>query len=135
MKQRIDQSMPTIGGTSLLVIFGVLCLVVFSLLSLNTVLAEQRISEAYARQTEQWYAADLQAQEIFARLRTGETVPGVEKEETMYRYVVPVSEHQTLQVTLRETEGRWEICSWRAIAHPEEEERNLPVWSGLDEEE
>ena len=135
MKQRMDQSMPTIGGTSLLVIFGVLCLVVFSLLSLNTVLAEQRISEAYARQTEQWYAADLQAQEIFARLRNGETVPGVEKEENGYRYVVPVSAYQTLQVTLRETEGRWEICSWRAIAHPEEEDKTLPVWSGVDEEE
>ena len=135
MKQRSDQSMPTIGGASLLVIFGVLCLVVFSLLSLNTVLAEQRISEAYARQTEQWYSADLQAQEIFARLRNGEMVPGVEKEGTMYRYAVPVSEYQTLQVTLRETEGRWEICSWRAIAHPEEEDKTLPVWSGLDEEE
>ena len=135
MKQRTNPSMPTIGGTSLLVIFGVLCLVVFSLLSLNTVLAEQRISEAYARQTEQWYAADLQAQEIFARLRNGETVPGVEKEGNVYRYSVPVSAYQTLQVTLQETEGRWEVCSWRAIAHPEEEAKTLLVWSGLDEEE
>ncbi len=130
MKQQKSLSLPAVGGSSLLVIFGVLCLVVLSLLALNTALSDQRLSEAAARNTQQWYAADLQAQEIFARLRNGETLAGVEHVQDHYRYFVPVSEHQTLQVTLKETQGCWEILSWQTIAHPEDGNTALPVWQG-----
>ena len=132
MKKRNAISIPAIGGSSLLVIFAVLCLVIFSLLSLNTVLAEQRLSHAYGTSTEDWYAADLRAQEIFARLRCGETVPGVEKLEDQYRYAVEVSQHQTLQVTLRKNAGNWEVLSWQTVAHMEERDSTLPVWRGLE---
>ena len=37
MKKQKKTSLPAIGGSSLLVIFAVLCLTVFALLSLNTV--------------------------------------------------------------------------------------------------
>ena len=134
MKKQEAVPVPAIGGSSLLVIFGVLCLVILSLLALNTALAEKRLSETYAGLTEDWYAADLEAQEIFARLRNGEKVPGVERKADQYRYSVPVSGHQTLQVTVKETEGCWEVLSWQAIAHPEDGETTLPVWQGTEEE-
>ena len=86
MKKREDISIPVTGGSALLVIFAVLCLVIFSLLSLNTVLSEKRISEASARVTEDWYAADLRAQEVFARLRAGERVDGVMQTGQTYTY-------------------------------------------------
>ena len=127
-------SIPAIGGSSLLVVFAVLCLVIFSLLSVSTVLAEQRISEAALRTTTDWYAADLEAQTIFAQLRNGQQVPGVEQNGQIYGYSVPISEHQTLFVTLKETESGWEILSWQAKAHPEDGETTLPVWQGLKEE-
>ena len=135
MKKREYLSVPTTGGSSLLVIFAVLCLVVFSLLSLNTVLAEKRISEASARAAEEWYAADLQAQEIFARLRAGEQVPGVIRTERRVSYSVHISGHQTLLVVLKETDGCWEVVSWRAEAHPEDGNSTLPVWQGTEKEE
>ena len=132
-KERI--ALPAIGGSSLLVIFAVLCLVLLSLLSVSTVLAEKRLAEAAARTTRDWYAADLEAEQIFARLRNGEPVPGVEQRGETYAYSVPISEHQTLLVTLKETDGCWEILSWQAKAHPEDGETTLPVWQGLEKEE
>lgn len=129
---RQKQSVPgaAVGGSSLLVIFGVLCLTVLALLSLNTALAEQRISESYAQGTRDWYTADLQAQEIFARLRAGETVPEVECTGEVYRYDLPVSQNQTLQVTLQKTGGSWEVIVWQAVAHPETGDSTLPIYQG-----
>lgn len=130
MKKEKRNSPPAIGGCSLLVIFSVLCLVIFALVSLDTVLAEQRLSEASAQAASDWYAADLEAQTIFARLRIGETVPGVTQSETVYAYSVPISGRQTLTVTLKETDGCWAVLTWQATAHPPDGDTALPVWQG-----
>lgn len=134
MKRQKHVSLPAVGGSSLLVIFGVLCLVILSLLSLHTVLAEKRLSEACARATLDWYAADLQAQEILARLRSGEQVPGVQVSEGEYTYSVPVSRHQTLLVSLQKNSDGWEVRSWQTVAHPEDGDTTLPVWQGPEGE-
>ena len=97
-KERI--SAPAVGGSSLLVIFAVLCLTVFALLSLSTVQAEKRMADAAAEAVADYYAADLQAQEVFARLRTGETVGGVLVDGNRYHYSCSISKHQVLEVTL-----------------------------------
>ena len=78
MKKQQRFSAPAIGGSSLLVIFACLCLTVFSMLSLSTVLAEKRMADASAEGIRSYYAADLQAERIFARLRAEETVDGVQ---------------------------------------------------------
>jgi len=132
MKKREQMSIPATGGSSLLVIFAVLCLTVFALLSLNTVLAEKRISEASAQQVQDWYRADLQAQEIFAGLRRGETLPGVTQTGTQYAYTVPISRHRRLEVRVKEENGSWEVLSWQTVAQPEEVQETLPVWQGED---
>lgn len=132
MKKRKDLAAPNIGGSSLLVIFAVLCLTVLSLLSLSTVLAEQRLSDAYGQATARWYAADLEAQEIYARLRSGETVEGVEQIDGQHVYSVTVSEHQTLRVILENRNGSWEVISWQTLAHMEERDNALPVWQGQE---
>ena len=58
-----------VGGSSLLVIFAVLCLVIFALLSLSTVRADGRLSQASADAVKAYYKADCRAEEIVARLR------------------------------------------------------------------
>lgn len=134
MKQKAWIPVPATGGSSLLVIFAVLCLVMFSLLSLNTVLAEKRLSQTHTQAAQDWYAADLRAQEIFARLRAGETVSGVKQRGTEYTYEVPISEHQTLRVTVNQNDDGWEVRSWQTIAHPEDGDTTLPVWQGPEGE-
>lgn len=128
MKQEMTMVRPVLGGSGLLVIFAVLYLVVFSLLSLQTVLAQQRLSQANARQVTDWHAADLRAQETFARLRSGEVPEGVTRSDKEYHYSVAISGHQTLQVIVTETNGCWEILSWQTVAHPEDGNTALPVW-------
>lgn len=55
---------PAVGGSSLLVIFAVLCLTIFALLGLGTVQADQRLSDASAEAVYGYYAADCQAEAI-----------------------------------------------------------------------
>ncbi len=94
-------SPPAIGGTSLLVVFAVLCLTIFALLSLTTVQADVRMADASAKAVEDYYAADCKAQEILARLRGGEIPDGVETAGDTARYAVPISDTQELQVEVR----------------------------------
>jgi len=46
MRKREQSAVPAVGGSSLLVIFAVLCLTVFALLGLSAVQAYGRLSEA-----------------------------------------------------------------------------------------
>ena len=66
---------PALGGISLLVVFAVLCLTVFALLSLSTVRADERLSDASAQAVKNYYAADCKAQELLRR--SGLTVVSV----------------------------------------------------------
>ena len=61
-----------VGGSSLLVIFAVLCLTVFALLTLSTAAADSRLSQDAAAAVEAYYQADSQAEALWARLRAGE---------------------------------------------------------------
>ena len=47
-----------VGGSSLLVIFAVLCLTVFALLALSTVQADGRLSQKTAQAVAEYYDAD-----------------------------------------------------------------------------
>jgi len=128
MKKKEALSLPAIGGSSLLVIFAVLCLTVFALLSLGTVQAERRLSDKGAQAVSDYYRADLEAEKIFARLRSGEQVPGVVETEGVCRYTCPVTENQTLMVELeKET---WAVLRWQVILRMEETEEKLDVWDG-----
>ena len=46
---------PAVGGTSLLVMFAVLCLTTFAVLSLSTVKAGDRLATASADPFRQWF--------------------------------------------------------------------------------
>lgn len=131
MKQESRFSPPAVGGSSLLVIFAVLTLCVFALLSVSSVQAEKRISDASAQNITAYYEADRQAEEVFARLRSGETVSGVTEAEGIYSYRCYISEHQYLAVELTQGDGSWQILRWQAVASPEPiTDNTLPVWDG-----
>ena len=64
--------LPAVGGSSLLVIFTVLCLTIFALLGLETVRADCRLTDAAAQSVASYYSADAQAESIVSVLRTGQ---------------------------------------------------------------
>lgn len=107
---------PMVGGSSLLMIFAVLCLTVFTLLSLSTTQADRRLSEISAQAVTNYYAADLQAERIFAQLRRGERPESVQADGNLYRYCCAVSDTQALMVELLEENGQWKILRWQTVS-------------------
>ena len=105
-----------VGGSSLMVIFSVLCLVVFALLSASTVQADVRLSEASACAVADYYAADCRAEEIVAQIREGNVPADVEYDGETFRFSCPVSETRKLVVMGRVEESRCEILCWQTVS-------------------
>lgn len=142
MDNRKRFSPPAVGGASLLAAFAVLCLTVFALLSLATVQANRRLSDAAARAVTDYYTADCQAQELLARLRNGE----VPEDVNIYQdasltplwtarctYTVPISDSRELQVEvlLNEVSGSYSVLRWQSAAAQEwETDNELELWDG-----
>ncbi len=124
-------SAPVVGGSSLLVMFAVLCLTVFALLGLSTVQADQRLSRTSADSVFDYYRGDLQAEQILAQLRRGEVPPGVSIENHIYSYSCPVSQTRRLDVAVEECEGEWNVLRWQVVSLVEwEADEKLDVWDG-----
>lgn len=131
MKQTERVILPAVGGSSLLVIFAVLCLTVFALLGLSTVQADTRLSDASAEAIEAYYNADCEAESILARLRNGETVDGVEIDGSWYSYSCPVNENQSLFVTVELTDDGYTVWQWQTLPTIQwESDDSLVVWDG-----
>jgi hypothetical protein len=136
-KQKKRFSPPAVGGVSLLVVFAVLCLTVFALLSLTTVQADVRLADASAQAAADYYAADLEAQTILARLRNGERPEGVTFTGSgllRAEYACRISDTQELQVSviLQSISGReYVIERWQAVPSAEwESDESLDLWDG-----
>lgn len=137
------RSSPAVGASSLLVIFAVLCLTVFALLSLSTVQADKRLSDASAEAALAYYEADTEAERIFALLRAGELPDGVTIQSytdliegepisgQFCSYVCPISETQALEVELAEQNGVWTVLRWQAVSTAEwDADDSIQIWDG-----
>ncbi|MCF2595244.1 hypothetical protein [Pseudoflavonifractor phocaeensis] len=131
MADRERFSPPVVGGTSLLVIFAVLALTVFALLSLSTALANDRLSSAAAQAVYDYYQADCQAEAILAQLRQGRQPPGVARQGDVFAYSCPISDTQTLLVEVRLDGDAYTVLRWQAVStapwHPDD---SLNLWDG-----
>ena len=131
MAKKESDTFPAVGGSSLLVIFAVLCLTIFALLGLSTVQAGGRLSQASADAVSAYYQADTQAEEILARLRSGEIPEGVTVSGDIYSYSCPISDTQTLVVEVRVTQDSYSVLRWQALSTGEwVPDDSLPVWGG-----
>jgi acyl-CoA synthetase (AMP-forming)/AMP-acid ligase II len=116
MEKKNHFSVPAVGGTSLLVVFAVLCLTVFALLTLGTVQADCRLSDASVKAVTDYYAADLEAEKIYAQLRLGEIPAEVSVDGEFYTYSCPISDTQKLVVRLCREESAWKVLQWQAVS-------------------
>ena len=124
---------PAVGASSLLVIFAVLCLTVFSMLCIGTALADQRLADASRDAVTAYYEADCAAEEILARLRAGEIPENVSRNGDIYSYCCRVSDTQKLQVSLRLTGNHYEILLWQVVpVSAWQADDTLPVYTRQD---
>lgn len=137
-EERRRFSPPAVGGSSLLVIFAVLCLIIFALLSLSTVQAGVRLADAARSSVEGYYAADSEAEATLALLRAGDVPDGVDVtedgKEITASFTCPISDTQELQVEAvfnGELGDDYEITRWQAVPTTEGVlDQDITVWDG-----
>lgn len=105
-----------VGGSSLLVIFAVLCLTVFALLGLATVTADKRLADDSYEAVKAYYQADCEAEKILGEIREGRMPEGVVKENQSYSYSCPISETQELRVVVKVDGGTYAVEQWRIVS-------------------
>lgn len=131
MNERQRFSPPAVGGSSLLVIFAVLCLTVFAMLALSTVQANGRLSDASAEAVTSYYAADAQAEAILAQLRAGRVPEDVTVTGETYTYTCPISDTQALEVEVRVSGTDYEVLRWQSVSTADwQADESLHVWDG-----
>ena len=131
MEQNKKVRVPAIGGSSLLVVFTVLCLTLFAVLGLGTVQANIRLTDAAAEAVSAYYAADTEAEIILARLRRGDIPETVTRDGDVYQYSCPVTSRQMLAVAVRLTPTDYEVLRWQVISTAKwEADDSIHVWQG-----
>ncbi len=126
-------SFPTVGGSSIITIFSVLCFIIFALLSLSTAKADSILMDKSADATIHYYEADTKAEEILAGIRAGELPDGVTKKGTHYTYICPVDENQQLSVEVEVKGETYQILKWQKEYIGEwKADTSVKVWGGAE---
>ena len=117
-------SFPAVGMISLLVIFAVLCLAVFSVLALSTAQADVRLSRQTRESVLGYYQAELEANRTLAQLRQA-------GERGDFTFRCPISDTQALEVEARLEGDGYQILRWQTVSTLDWQiDEKLPVWDG-----
>lgn len=129
--KKLSFSPPAVGISSLLVIFAVLCLTIFCLLSVSTVSADIQLAQKSRTAIQNYYQADCQAEAVLAKLRAGQIPPGVTVNGSQYSYLCKVSDTQGLSVAVILDGTSYTIIRWQVISTVDwQASDKLPVWAG-----
>jgi len=136
-----------IGILSLVVIFSVLCLAIFSVLALSSAIVEKNLSEKGAASVEEYYEADFKAAEYADRLKELYNLTGgfedisidlsLEIRDTLdsrqVSYTVPINENQAISVIIEFSDDKIKIEEWKVVQTGEwTPDDSLNVWDGGD---
>ncbi|MCL1989177.1 MAG: hypothetical protein FWG64_14580 [Firmicutes bacterium] len=135
-----------IGGSSILVIFVLLCLTTFATLAMVSATANHRIALRTVEASNAYYLADSQAEEILAQINfivTSENddnivqqrllALGAVLEENIISYSVPIDDVLRIDVKLEMINDNLRIVSWIMVADYDPSEfgtGGLNVWPG-----
>ena len=106
------------GVVSLVMIFCVLCLAVFSVLTLATADREAKLSEMTARNAAEYYQADYTATAIAAALSHGGPLPtdvNVAWDGNTASFRLPMGDVLGLDVAISVRDGSYEILRWQTV--------------------
>ena len=120
------------GAVSLVMIFCVLCLAVFSVLTLAAADREAKLCEMTAGHAADYYRADYDATVIVAQLRSG-AAPDVEInwEGDTASFRLPVGDSLGLDVAVSVRGGTCEILRWQTVYTASwEMDDFLELWDG-----
>ncbi len=147
-----------VGYISIMLIFTVICLTIFAVLSFQAAYSDSSLisrSESFAQQ---YYTADSRAKEILAELDSAayeasqefdfaeafvqsvSELDGVNAERTLggvrTDYSVEINDRQSLAVSVlfysATTDRRYDILSWQNITNDTSDDSHQNVWDGGD---
>lgn len=112
-----------IGSSSLLVIFLILSLVIFAVLTLTSATSDYRFSERMATRNTEYYKAVAEAEKTWDDLDTAASEGAMMSEETV-NYTVPINDSQELSVELtlvgNATDGyHYDVTKWQTVSTKE----------------
>ncbi len=130
----------SIGITSMTVILCVLCLTVFSVLSLSTALSERKLAEKRAVSSQNYYRAETEAAEIVNELQkkseNAEDIfafaneNGIVVKDGLFFFQKNIDDGQELSVVLQYKNG-FDILAWKVVSTAEwTPDESLHVWDG-----
>lgn len=125
-----DFSISTLGGTSLMMIFAVLCLTMFAVLSLSTAKAGDQLSASAQEAVQAYYAADNEAEEILCALRRGEYRAEVEAEGDVYSFRCPINDRLSLYVSVELQGDSYRVLRWQASVDESMIDETQELWDG-----
>lgn len=121
----------TVGASSILTIFALLCLIVFALLSLSTAKADSTLSKKSVDAVTAYYKADLQAEEILAELRQNNCYCNSNAKNVVRTYSCPIDDKQELQVEVEMGKDTYHIKKWKKVYTGEwKPDDTMDVWEG-----
>lgn len=114
-----------IGGGLVILIFSVVCLTIFAVLSLSSALTNKAAADKRAQMVMGYYEADTLAEYFLAEILEEGGRSGT------VTFTCPVSESKELYVEAVILEDSYNILEWRLRDTADwEEDKSLPVWSG-----
>lgn len=133
MKRR-KLSVPSVGGSSIITIFAVLCFIVFALLSLSTSKADSTLAQKSVDSVRKYYQADTRAEEILSQIRQGEMPEDVFSEGVFYSYQCPIDDKQQISVEVVVDGDSYKIRKWKKEYIGEwKADNTIKVWGGMEE--
>jgi len=133
-----------VGSASIVLIFAVLCMAIFTAISFISALTERNLIEAEVQMVQAFYAADSLAENILAEILNAEdeipeSILGIEVEAIWdwdslverVRFIVEINEDNALYVEVAIGLDGYDILQWR-MAHLGywEADETLDVWQG-----
>lgn len=127
-------SIPSVGGSSIITIFAVLCFIVFALLSLSTSKADSTLTQKSVDSVQKYYQADIKAEVILSQLRRGEIPDYVYSEGNLYSYQCPIDENQQISVEVEINGDSYVVRKWKKEYIGEwKTDDTIKVWGGMEE--
>lgn len=137
-----------VGSASIVLVFAVLCLTVFSLITYVVARNDKSLVDAEARLVAGYYEADALAEQIVAEIMASDQIPesinGVEinkpedldpfAEMSVVYFLCLISEQKSLYVRLAVYHDTYDVLSWHMIDTDEWVfDDRLMVWQGSED--
>jgi len=136
-----------VGSASIVLVFAVLCLTVFSLITFVVAGNEKALIDAEAQLVTGYYEADALAERVLAEIVTSDHIPSMAQGVRIERlgrdeytdfdtvfFFCPISDQKALYVRLASSDGSFDILDWRMLDTDEWEfDDSLNVWTGFDD--